>query len=77
MARLKKDSGSGEQTSSSITHKLKDLEAIVAWFTAEKDVDIEEGLEKVRQGARLIKELKVGLSNVENEFKEIQKGLDS
>jgi len=58
-----------------IAESLKRLEAIAAWFEAQKEVDVEEGLEKVREGAELIKDLKAKLKSVENEFEEVKKSL--
>ncbi len=58
-----------------ISESLGKLEEIVAWFEKQKEVDVEEGLEKVKAGAELIKELKQRLQKVENEFHEIKQGL--
>jgi len=58
-----------------ISKSLKNLEEIVNWFEEQKDVDIEKGLEKVKQGAVIIKTLKKRLTTVQNEFNEIKKGL--
>ena len=54
---------------------LAKLQAIVAWFDGQKEVDVEAGLKKVREGAVLIKELKAKLRTVENEFEEIRQEL--
>lgn len=62
--------------SGEITKNLKNLETVVAWFTNQTDVDIEQGLTKVKQGAELIKTLKQQLAEVENEFQVIKKDLD-
>lgn len=59
----------------SIAEALKRLEAIAAWFEEQKEVDVEEGLEKVKEGALLIKDLKAKLKDVENEFQEVKKSL--
>ena len=59
-----------------ISDSLKKLETIARWFDMQKEVDVEEGLKKVREGAGLIKELKSKLKKVENEFKEIKKELE-
>jgi exonuclease VII small subunit len=56
-----------------IGESLKKLEAIASWFEKESEVDVEEGLKKVREGATLIKELKSRLAEVTNEFEEIKK----
>lgn len=58
-----------------IGESLKKLEAIASWFEKESEVDVEEGLKKVREGAALIKELKGRLAEVTNEFEEIKKEL--
>lgn len=59
-----------------INNSLKKLEAITAWFENQEEVDVEEGLKKVKEGAVLIKDLKGKLSQVENEFEEIKKDLE-
>ncbi|MDE1970453.1 MAG: exodeoxyribonuclease VII small subunit [Patescibacteria group bacterium] len=58
-----------------ISDSLSKLEKIVSWFSSQNEVDVEEGLEKVKEGAVLIKDLKERLKNVENEFQEIKKDL--
>jgi exodeoxyribonuclease VII small subunit len=63
-------------TKKGIKEKLNELEQIAAWFEKQKDVDVEEGLKRVKEGAVLIKDLKERLREVENEFDEIKKGLD-
>lgn len=60
----------------SINEQLGQLETIVKWFESQKEVDVEKGLEKMKEGAGLIKQLKSRLKEVENEFEEIKKGLD-
>ncbi len=55
--------------------KLGKLEAIVAWFEAQEEVDVEEGLKRVREGAALVKDLKERMKGIENEFEEIKKDL--
>lgn len=56
-----------------LTTALAELSAIVGWFDEQDNVDVEQGLDKVREAARLIKESKARLSQIENEFKEIEK----
>ena len=60
-----------------IGETLKKLEDIATWFEDQKEADIEEGLNKVREGAELIKELKIRLKEAENEFNEIKKELSN
>lgn len=52
---------------------LKKLEEISKWFEAQKEIDIEEGINKVKEAAGLIKESKDRLKAVENQFEEIKK----
>lgn len=58
-----------------ISKSLKSLEEIVNWFEKQENVDIEKGLEKVKQGAVIIKTLKKRLITVQNEFNEVKEGL--
>lgn len=60
---------------SDISESLKKLEALASWFERENDIDVEEGLKKVKEGAELIKELKLRIAEVTNEFEEIKKDL--
>lgn len=59
-----------------IKEKLGKLEEIASWFEKQKDVDVEEGLKRVKEGNVLIKELRERLAEVENEFEELKKDLD-
>ncbi len=38
-----------------LTESLKKIEGIVEWFESQQEVDVEKGLEKVKEGAMLIK----------------------
>ena len=54
------------------TAKYLELEHLVAWF--EKDaIDLEAAVEKLEQGAILVKELKQHLNTVEHSIKELTK----
>ena len=64
-----------KEEKSNISKSLKSLEEIVDWFEEQEDVDIEKGLDKVKQGAVIIKTLKKRLATVQNEFTEIKEGL--
>jgi len=59
-----------------ISESLGKLEEIVDWFEQQEDVDVEEGLKKVKEGAAIIKVLKTRLKEVENEFNEIRRELE-
>lgn len=57
----------------SLSENLKQLQEISDWFSNQKELDIETGLEKVKIAAQLIKTSEEKLNSLENEFKEIEK----
>jgi exonuclease VII small subunit len=59
-----------------ISQSLGKLEKIIEWFDEQSEVQVEEGLKRVREGALLIKDLRGRLKEVENEFQELKKDLD-
>ncbi|MBP6886373.1 MAG: exodeoxyribonuclease VII small subunit [Candidatus Pacebacteria bacterium] len=59
----------------SISASLKALEELLSWFDGQTEVDVEEGLKKVREGAALIGDLRGRLKEAENEFVELKKAL--
>jgi hypothetical protein len=64
-----------DDNKATIKDSLKKLEAIAGWFDDQNEVDVELGLQKVKEGTILIKDLKAKLKQVENEFEEIKKDL--
>lgn len=54
------------------TKSIKELEEINRWFQNE-DIDLDEGLTKLRTGKELIRKCRERLKEVENEFIEISK----
>jgi exodeoxyribonuclease VII small subunit len=66
-----------KQGKESIGQSLSKLEAIVKWLDAQSEVDVEEGLAKVREGAKLVGELRERLKAVENEFSEVKRELET
>lgn len=60
----------------SINDSLRQLDEIVEWFESREEVDVEKGLDKVKEGTALVKDLKGRLKEVENEFKEVKKELE-
>jgi len=56
---------------------LKKLEEISQWFDNREEVDVEEGLTKVKEAVVLIKESKERLKQIENEFEEIKKEVET
>jgi exonuclease VII small subunit len=67
----------GKKQDVNLTESLAELNAIVEWFDEQENVDVEQGLEKVREAAKLIKDSKTRLAQIENEFKEIEKEMGS
>lgn len=60
-----------------LSESLKKLEKIVDWFESQEEIDVEKGLEKVKEGVKLIKTSKERLKRVENEFEEVKKELEN
>lgn len=56
-----------------LTDNLKKLEEISQWFENQDDLDVEEGLTKVKEAATLIKNSKARLTAIENEFQQIER----
>jgi len=59
-----------------LNDNLKKLEEISNWFDSREEVDVEEGLNKVKEAVVLIKESKERLKQIENEFEEIKKEVE-
>jgi len=62
-------------TKNTLKESLKKLKGIITWFDQQEEVDVEAGLEKVKEGAQLIKESRAELKNLENEFEKVEKDL--
>jgi predicted nucleic acid-binding Zn-ribbon protein len=54
---------------------LARLAEIAKWFTDQQEVDIEKGIDLVREASGLMKTSKARLVEIENEFQEIKKDL--
>ena len=54
------------------TKRYAELEKITAWFERD-DVDLEEGMKKLEEGTKLVKEMKNYLDTVENKIRELKK----
>jgi molecular chaperone GrpE (heat shock protein) len=59
-----------------LSENLKKLAKISEWFEKQEEVDVEEGLEKIKEAAKIIKETKKSFEEVENEFEEIKKDIE-
>lgn len=55
---------------------LKRLSEITKWFDNQEEIDVEEGLKRVKEAVELIKASKGRLKTIENEFEEIKKEID-
>lgn len=60
-----------------LNETLKKLAGIVEWFENQSELDVEKGLENVKEGAELIKLSRERLVEIENEFKEIKKEIQN
>ena len=60
-----------------LSENLKKLKEISSWFDNQEDVDVEEGLNKVKEAVEIIKESKSRLNEIENEFEKVKKDLDN
>jgi exonuclease VII small subunit len=59
-----------------LSENLKELSKISEWFEDQEDVDVEEGLKRVKDAVEIIKESKIRLREIENEFEKVKKELD-
>jgi hypothetical protein len=59
-----------------LNENLKKLAEIASWFDKMKEIDVEEGLAKVKEAVVLIKQSKERLKEIENEFEEIKKDVE-
>ncbi|MFA4998657.1 MAG: hypothetical protein WC514_01425 [Candidatus Paceibacterota bacterium] len=62
--------------SKNLNSNLKKLSEITEWFDNQEEIDVEEGLKKVKEAVFLIKESKGRLKEIENEFEEIKKEIE-
>ena len=66
-----------KQDSKNLNSNLKRLAEITDWFDKQEEIDVEEGLNKVKEASALIRASKERLKAVENEFEEIRKEMDA
>ncbi len=59
-----------------LSENLKKLSEVADWFDRQEDVDVEEGLKKVKDAVEIIKESKIRLREIENEFEKVKKELE-
>ena len=66
-----------KQDQKNLNSNLKRLAEITEWFDQREEIDVEEGLNKVKEASALIKVSKERLKAEENEFEEIRKEMDA
>ncbi|OGZ23743.1 MAG: hypothetical protein A2981_00830 [Candidatus Nealsonbacteria bacterium RIFCSPLOWO2_01_FULL_38_120] len=59
-----------------LTENLRRLSDITDWFDKQEEIDVEEGLKKVKDAVALIKISRERLKAIENEFEEIKREAD-
>lgn len=59
-----------------LNENLKRLSEIADWFNNMGEIDVEEGLKRVKEASTLIKSSKQRLKEIENEFEEIKKDIN-
>lgn len=59
-----------------LKESLRKLNEIADWFEDQEEVDVEAGLQLVKEGARLVKDCKARLSEIENEFEKVRKEVE-
>ncbi len=64
------------QKKKNLEESLNHLTKIAEWFENREEVDVEEGLKKVKEAAEIIKESKKRLQEIENEFEDVKKDLE-
>ena len=64
------------KTEINLTDTIKKLRAITSWFESQEEVDVEKGLERVKEGAELIRVSRTRLKELENEFEEVKRKLN-
>jgi len=65
-----------KQEAGDLNSNLKCLSEITGWFENQEEIDVEEGLKRVKEAVRIIKASKERLKAIENEFEEIKKEID-
>ncbi len=63
------------KSTTNISETMKKLRAITEWFESQEEIDVEKGIEKVKEGAELIKLSRERLKELENEFEDVKKKL--
>ena len=65
------------KSNTNLTDTIKKLRSITEWFETQDEIDVEKGLERIKEGAELIKASRSRLKELENEFEEVKLKLES
>ena len=76
MPTPKKEAKEARGEGINLSKNLEKLAGIASWFEEQEEIDIEEGLSKVKEASVLIKESRSRLQDIENEFQEIKKDIE-
>jgi len=60
-----------------LKNSFKKLSEIADWFENIEEIDIEEGMSKAKEASMLIVSIKKRLSEIENQFEEIKKEINT
>lgn len=63
------------KTDANLNDQLNELQTIADWFDDQDQINVEEGLKKVKAAVGLIRSSQERLRDLENEFAEIKKEL--
>lgn len=63
-------------TKKTLADSLEKIQEIISWFDNQEEVDVEMGLDKMKEGAKLIRESRERLQEIENEFEVVKKELE-
>ncbi len=72
-----KKSSQPQKPANNLKDQLKEISEILTWFDSQEELDVEAALEKITKAGDLIKSSKQRLVEIENQFQEIKKGVES
>ncbi len=65
-----------KEESKNLRESMKKLEQTANWFEQQKEIDVELGIKKAKEGVELLKTTKKQLEEIENEFREIKESVE-
>jgi exonuclease VII small subunit len=61
----------------SLKAAMDELRTIAAWFESQEEIDLEQSILHLKNGVNIVKHAKMRLKEIENEFDEIKKHIDT